>query len=215
MKTIDMKNWSRLQSFNYFKDFEYPYFNICARVDITHTFKHLESGGISKFNGFLWLLCHAANSVREMRCRIRGDSVVEHDCLDPSFTFLDEDKNLAFCTAEYSPDVTEFFNRVNQSIETTRTNPSMEDVPGIDNLLYISCIPWIDFTSISHAMKVDPTDSIPRISWGKFSSTNGTVSMPVSLQLHHGLADGYHAGLFFEQLDTLLETPEAIAWPID
>jgi len=214
MKFIDMKNWSRLKAFQFYKEYEYPQFNICTQMDITKTYEHLKKNGISNYNAFIWLISRAANAVREIRYRIREDFVVEHDRLDPSFTFLTQEKTLAFCTVEYSPDVSEFFYRVDQAIEKTRANPVMEDVPGVDNLLYLSCIPWVNFTSISHPIKLDGTESIPRISWGKFSFIKEGFSMPISLQLHHGLADGYHAGLFFEALETILETPETIAWPI-
>jgi chloramphenicol O-acetyltransferase type A len=213
MKTIDMESWTRKTTFQFYQDYDYPQFNICTQINITKTFQYLERQGISKYNAFIWLLSRAANAVRELRWRIRGNKVVEHDRLDPSFTFLTNEKTMAFCKVEYCPDVSEFFNRVDRAIEKTRANPLLEDEPGVDNLLYLSCIPWINFTSISHPIRLDGTESIPRISWGKFSSTKERVSMPVSLQLHHGLADGYHAGIFFEQLETFLDAPEAIDWP--
>ncbi len=90
----------------------------------------------------------------------------------------------------------------------------MEDVPGEDDLLFVSCVPWINFTSITHPRKNDTTDFIPRISWGKFTHVDEKTFMPVSIQLHHGLADGYHVGLFFETLESMLSQPEMIDWPI-
>lgn len=213
MKTMNMKTWPRARSFSFYKEFEYPQFNVCVQVDVTKTYQYLAQAGISKFKAMLWLLSLSANAVPEIRCRIRGDRVVEHERVDPSFTFLTEEKTLAFCLAEFSPDVSVFFNRVDQAIERTRANPLLEDPPGVDNLLFVSCVPWINFTSISHPLKMGTADSVPRISWGKFSPVNGGFAMPVSLQLHHGLADGYHAGLFFEKLEGLLSRPDSMDWP--
>ena len=214
MKLLDMKTWPRREAFNFFKTYEFPHFNICTQVDITRTHDFLDRQGISKYNAVLWMISCAANHVKEMRYRIRDNTVVAHDRVDPAFTLLTDDHTLAFCTAEYNADVSLFFDRVNQGIEQTKANPAMKDKPGIDNLLYVSCVPWINFTSVSHPVKKDPTVAIPRISWGKFTRKKEQVSMPVSLQLHHGLADGYHAGLFFKKLADLLDQPQAIAWPV-
>ncbi|MCP4022858.1 MAG: hypothetical protein GY729_13535, partial [Desulfobacteraceae bacterium] len=187
--------------------------NVCVQSTITKTFQYLENHGISKYNAILWMISCAANSIPEIRYRIRHDDVVEHDRVDPAFTLLTKDKILAFCTAVYTHDLTLFFSRVDQGIAQTKSNPTLEDNPGEDNLLYVSCVPWMNYTSVTHPMKMDATACIPRISWGKFTHDGNKVTMPVSLQLHHGLADGYHAGLFFEKLDSLLERPEAIEWP--
>jgi chloramphenicol O-acetyltransferase type A len=213
MKILDMKTWSRLESFNFFKKYDYPQFNITTQIDITKTYQYLEKHDLSKYNAILWMISCAANHVPEIRYRIRKDMVVEHDRIDPSFTVLTDDHTLAFCAAKYTSDVPKFFNRVEQGIADRKANPKMEDEPGVDDLIYVSCVPWISFTSISHPIKINRTDSIPRISWGKFTINKEQISMPVSLQLHHGLADGYHAGLFIKKLEGLLDQPETINWP--
>lgn len=214
MKLIDMENGPRARSYNFFRGYEFPQFNICTQMDITRTHEYLDRHGISKFNAILWMISAAANAVPEIRYRIQNDRVVEHDRVDPSFTQLTDEKTLAFCNAHYTPDVSEFFKRVMDAIEKTKVDPEMADEPGVDNLLFVSCIPWVHFTSISHPMRMDCSDSIPRISWGRFLHKNGEVLMPISLQMHHGLADGYHAGLFFQELERLFTDPEEIEWPI-
>lgn len=145
---------------------------------------------------------------------MRGDQVVEHQQIDPSFTLLNEDKSLTFCNSVYSANPAAFFKNVDKSIAGVAHNPAAADKEANDGMIYASCLPWIDFTSISHPMKVDNTDCIPRISWGKFTCTNNRWFMPVSIQLHHGLADGYHVGLFFEKLEELLKTTDQLNWPL-
>ncbi len=214
MKTIDLKTWVRQESYHFFKNYASPHFNIAASLDITRTFEYFNDHKLSKFNGMLWLISHAANAVPELKTRIRkADIVVEHDRVDPAFTLLSENNTLAFCTSIYSENAPTFFNRVDEDLERVKANPDMKDEPGKDNLLFVSCVPWVNFTSISHPMNNDETDCIPRISWGKFTKANNQMTMPVSLQVHHALADGYHAGLFFERLEVLLADPETIDWP--
>lgn len=213
MRIIDLKSWPRKDTFEFFKSYQDPQFNICVNVTITETYQVLQTQGISKFLAMLWLITDAANSVSEIRCRIRGKSVVEHKWVHPSFTWLNEDNTLTFCQAEYTGDVQRFFESAENSIAGVEPNPIVADQQGSDDVLYVSCVPWVKFTSISHPFKIDDTRSIPRITWGKYFQENSQWVMPVSIQLHHGLADGYHIGLFFNHLQDCLNRPEQIAWP--
>jgi chloramphenicol O-acetyltransferase type A len=46
------------------------------------------------------------------------------------------------------------------------------------------------------------------IVFGKYYERDGELFLPVGLTLHHGLADGLHAGKFFSTLQDLLDRPE-------
>jgi chloramphenicol O-acetyltransferase type A len=214
MQIIDLKNWPRKESFEFFKDYQDPQFNICANVTITKTYELFQARGISKFIGMLWLISHAANAIAEIRYRIRGDNVVEHQRVHPSFTWLNDDNTLTFCHAEYVHDVTAFFSNVEKSIAGVEPNPGVADKKETDDVLYISCLPWINFTSVSHPFRMDDSRSIPRITWGKFFRDQDQWLMPVSIQLHHGLADGYHIGLFFDYLHAGMDHPQNTNWPL-
>ena len=41
---------------------------------------------------------------------------------------------------------------------------------------------------------------LPIITFGKYFEQTGRVLLPVALQLHHAVCDGYHAGLFVSEL---------------
>ncbi len=213
-RTINFNNWPRKDTFEFFNSYQDPQFNICANVTITKTYKVVQAQGISRFLAILWLISDAANSVSEIRYRIRGNSVVEHKWVHPSFTWLNQDNTLTFCQAQYRGDVSDFFERAEASIAGVEPNPMVADQQGGDDVLYVSCVPWVNFTSISHPYKMDDTRSIPRITWGKFFQEHDQWLMPVSIQLHHGLADGYHAGLFFDLLQDRLNQPEKTEWPL-
>ena len=43
---------------------------------------------------------------------------------------------------------------------------------------------------------------------GKFYEAEGRVKMPVTLQIHHAVADGYHCSLFFEAVEQMVRNPE-------
>ncbi len=66
-----------------------------------------------------------------------------------------------------------------------------------DDLAYLSCLPWLDFTAINNAMP-GRDGCIPRVSWGKIvEGANQTWSMAMTLEVHHALVDGTQIGAYF------------------
>jgi chloramphenicol O-acetyltransferase type A len=207
MTPVDLKKWPRRAIFELYRDHDYPQINVCTQIDVTATVRYLKAQKLSKFKTILWTICYVSNTIDEFKYRIRNRDVVLHDVVRPSFTTLTPDNLFAFCGVEFTENIREFFKRVDKGIEATRANPSLEDEPGKDDLLYISCLPWLWFTSISHPVKLDAEDSIPRISWGKIIEEGAKAVMPLSVQVHHGLADGYHLALFFDRIQQFLNAP--------
>ena len=103
-----------------------------------------------------------------------------------------------------------FCGQTNKAIASARANPSLKDEPGRDDYLFISSLPWVRFTSVSHPIQMNPVDSIPRITWGRFAEEHKRVIVPLSVQVHHGLADGYHVGLFFQLFQHWVESVDLI-----
>lgn len=44
--------------------------------------------------------------------------------------------------------------------------------------------------------------------WGRFEEHNGEIILPLTIQVHHAAADGYHCHLLLEELKRILEEPE-------
>jgi chloramphenicol O-acetyltransferase type A len=65
-------------------------------------------------------------------------------------------------------------------------------------------LPWLSFTSLSHARAFAFKDCIPKISFGKMQEQNGVKTMPVSIHLHHAIADGSDVGAFVEKFQEIL-----------
>ena len=74
----------------------------------------------------------------------------------------------------------------------------------------MTSIPWVSFTSFIHPIHMNPVDSIPRIAWGKFFSKESRKKMPLSVQVHHALADGFHVGRYFNLVQEYLDEPDRL-----
>ena len=85
----------------------------------------------------------------------------------------------------------------------------LEPEAGADDLIHGTVIPWIRFTSIKHARHGNAQDSVPKIALGRATKTAEGLRMPVSIEAHHSLVDGVHAGAFFGRLQAAFADPEA------
>lgn len=208
-RVIDQATWPRRRHFAVFNAFDYPHINVCAPVDVTQLYPLVKARGLSVTVSVVYLLARAANEIAEFRTRIRGDVVVEHDRVHPSPTILVDDDLFSYCTIPFAPDFATFAASAARRIAAVRQNPTLEDEPGQDDLLYMTSLPWVAFTGLMHPIHMHPADSVPRIAWGKMAADGARRTMPLSVQAHHALLDGVHVGRYFERVETMLRQPEA------
>jgi len=205
MKTITFQDSHRKKHFEFFRQMDQPHFNLVANVDITGFLEAIKVQKLSFTPYIVYALSKVANDIPTFRWRIRGEEVVEHERVQPSFTVPTETSDVfSFCTVAYDPDREVFIQRALQTIERMKTDPSFEDEEGRDDFLFMSAIPWVSFTGLSHAMHYSPADSVPRISWGKYFEQNGRTLMPLAVQAHHAVVDGSDMGRYFQQVEGLL-----------
>jgi chloramphenicol O-acetyltransferase type A len=210
MRKIDMQTWSRREHFEFFSTFNHPHFNMCANVELTRFYPYVKEQGFSLSAAIIYVISRAANAIPEFRYRIRDGEIIEHENVSPSVTILLENDLFSFCTIDYSQDFGEFASRAARLIKAVKENPTLKDPPGRDDLLYMTAIPWVSFTSFSHPMKLHPADSFPRFAWGKLFEEGERRKMPLSVQGHHALMDGIHLAKFYGIVQEYLYQPETV-----
>jgi len=208
MRKIDIQTWSRREHFRKFIAFDHPHFGLCANVDLSKFHPAVKRSGHSISVAIVYVIARAANAVPEFRYRIHGEEVVEHEIVHPSTTILVKDDLFSFCTFEYIEDFSLFSTQANEMIAYVKENPTLKDLPGRDDLLFMSAIPWVSFTDFTHPMHLHPPDSVPRFAWGKFFEDAGRLKMPLNVQGHHALMDGIHIGEFYAKLQAYLDQPD-------
>lgn len=209
VREIDIKTWARRNHFQTFRAFHQPHFALSAPMDITTFHRYVQDQELSFTVAVVYLLARAANAIPEFRQRIREDKVVEHETVHPSTTIMAAGELFSFCTIGYEKNFGDFAPRALKRIAETKVNPTLEDEPGQDDLLFLSSIPWVSFTSFRHPTPASPIDSVPRLVWGKHFATGDRLQMPVSVQGHHALMDGVHMGKFYAELERLLAHPQS------
>ncbi len=207
MKTLlDIENWNRKEHFLFFKQFEEPFFGLTLEIDCTKAYETAKQLETSFFVYYLHKTMVAVNKIESFRYRIKDDAIYIYDTIDVSATIMREDKTFGFSLIEYSPDFDVFASNTFREIERIKNTSGLltREFPN-DNLIHFSAVPWINFTSLSHARSYTLPDSCPKISFGKMMiDLNGKKTMSMSIHAHHGLMDGFHVSQFVDYFQELM-----------
>lgn len=199
---LNLDTWPRKEHFEFFGSFEEPFFGLVANIDATKAYAAAKQLGIPFFLYYLHKTLAAVNRVEAFKYRIANGEVWIHEVVNASATITREDNTFGFSYMPYTVDINTFAAAAKAKIERVRNTPGLftrtfEDA----SLIHFSAVPWVTFTSLSHARSYTLPDSCPKVSVGKMvTGPNGKRSMPVSVHVHHALMDGYHVGLFFDAL---------------
>ena len=203
-KLIDLDNWNRKEHFLFFSKFDEPFFGVTVKVDRTIAYQKAKEKGVSFFLYYLYRALKAANEVENFRYRIIENQPYDYATTNASPTINRPNGTFGFAYINYFENENKFYEYALQEIENVKKTSSLMPSISGENVIHFSAIPWIDFTSISHARNFSHPDSCPKISFGKMTENNGQKEMSVSIHVHHALMDGYHVGLFIEKFQSLL-----------
>lgn len=207
MKTLlDIENWPRKEHFHFFRQFEEPFFGATVDIDCTKAYANAKTVNVSFFSYYLHKTLVAVNTIESFRYRISDDQIYICDQINASATIGREDGTFGFSLIEYNPDFTVFATNTSNEIERIKSTTGLfTRTFNDDNVIHFSAIPWLDFTSLSHARSYTFPDSCPKISFGKMKiADNGKRTIAMSVHVHHGLMDGLHLGQFVDCFQELM-----------
>lgn len=204
---LNLDTWSRKEHFEFFSNFDEPFFGLIAHVNVTKAYAAAKQRRIPFYIYYLHKTLVAINSIEAFRYRIANGEVYVHDVVHVSATATRDDNTFGFSFIPFDEDIAAFVADAQKEMERVRNTTGLfTRTFESDNLIHFSALPWVNFTSLSHARSFTLADSCPKISVGKMTiDESGNRSMPVSVHVHHGLMDGYHVGLFYEALQEALD----------
>ena len=202
---LNLDTWNRKEHYLFFKQMEEPFFGVTTTIDCTKAYEKAKALGISFFTYYLHKTLVAVNQTEAFRYRIIEDEIYIYDQIDASATILRADDTFGFSLIEYSEDLTTFAEITQKEIARIQTSTGLFTREFADNLIHFSALPWIDFSSFTHARSFTWPDSCPKISFGKMMESNGKKTMAMSIHVHHGLMDGIHLGAFLKLFEELMD----------
>jgi len=205
---LDLSTWPRREAFDYFRNFDKPYFNVCTRVDVSRL--KPAAAGVGSFTlACYFITLRLANEVEPFRYRLEDGRVRVHDVIHGSTTVLRDDDSFGFAYLDHAPDFATFAGGAGAAIAAARDRQVPFD-PRLDFEAVIHCttLPWIHFTSFSHARNWGREDSVPKFAFGRIEADGDRLWLPLSVEVHHALMDGVHVGRFIERFESVLTDPQ-------
>ncbi|MCL1970981.1 MAG: CatA-like O-acetyltransferase [Candidatus Bathyarchaeota archaeon] len=201
MKTrVDFQSWSRREYYTHFGSCDDPYFGVTVNVDCTVAYETCKCLGYSFFVYYMFESLMAVNQVENFRYRVIDKDVWIFERVHASTTVGRSDGTFGFALFEYAEDFDVFQkNARKQIVEVQQTQGLRAD----DNskrldVIHYTTLPWFSFTSFRHEKNFSYKESIPKIAFGKFFAQEGKKWLPLSINVNHGLMDGYHIGKYLE-----------------
>jgi chloramphenicol O-acetyltransferase type A len=177
---------------------------VTSRIDVTRLLTTSKAGGLSPYRACIHAIGAGIHAVPELKMRFRGDDVTAYDSIELSMTVPLEDGNFRYAYVPWQADFAAFDTVCRARIDAARADADLNANSGQrDDLAYLSCMPWLDYTSINNALP-GPDDCIPRVSWGKFMDHGGRWDMAMTIEVHHALVDGRQVGDYFAAVQAAL-----------
>lgn len=206
MEIVHLDSWPRREHFRFFSGLGFPFYNVTTSLDVTRLYAYVKAKDLSFYYALIYATLSVMNGLPDFLYKIRSDQIIRHEKLDPSFVTLDPEHHLLKIVNVPFGGSLEEFCALCAHLEASQVDwfPSQES-EARDDLVYISCLPWFSFTSLTNEMDLNPDDSIPRITWGKYEQREGRLILSYAVQLNHRLLDGWHLGQFVQGVQSFLD----------
>lgn len=203
-KIIDRNNWQREEYFNhYFSNIPCTY-SMTVKLDITK----IKNSKQKIYPAMLYFISRVVNNHKEFRMSLNQNGQVGYfDKLIPCYTvFHKNTETFSNIWTEYSEDYETFYESYRMDIEKYGSINKMEAKPNIpQNTFPISMIPWESFEGFNLNLQNGYDYLLPIFTMGKYYEESGRYIMPLSIQVHHAVCDGFHVCRFINELKSLIE----------
>lgn len=204
---IDRMNWNRRDCYEHFTTVAKSSYCITSNIDITELLVWIQQKNLRVYPTITWIVSKVINEHKEFKMGVNEQGelgVYEEVC--PYYSVLNkETKNMDCLWNAYQSSFEGFYQEMVTSLEAFDRKPVGAIPPR--NAFVVSCLPWINYTSFSVLNESGQTQLFPMVSWGRFVEQEKRKLLPMSFQIHHAVADGYHVSLFYQEVQELCEQP--------
>lgn len=200
---IEQEAWKRKEYFDhYFKHVPCTY-SMTVKLDITG----LKDKKL--YPTLLYGLATIVNRHEEFRTAMNENGQVGvFSEMMPCYTIFHKDtQTFSNLWTAYTADYTEFCARYREDMERYGNTEGMMAKPNPpENTFPVSMIPWTTFEGFNLNLKNGYDYLLPIFTFGKYQQDNGKYYIPLSVQVHHAVCDGFHTSRFINELQELIDT---------
>ena len=202
---VDLSRWARKEHFEVFQSFAQSTINQTVLLDITILLKHIKESGWKFYPTLIFLLSKIVNSHAEFRMAIKNNELVIWDDIHPSYTIFHNDtETFSSLWSHYDGNIHHFQDVYAEDLARYGNNLSYwpkEETR--ENVFFVSAIPWVSFTSFNINVANMQNFFAPMFTLGKYYKDNEKVLLPLAVQVHHSVCDGFHVARLVNELQEM------------
>ena len=199
---IDLGTWVRRDIFKHFIQDIRCVICITTEIDVTDVLAFCKANNRRFYPTFLYLVARAINQRDELKMGYdnAGKLIRWHEVSPSYVVFHPEDELFTRLITDYSPNFDVFYERVVSDMILHQNKRAFEIPYTAQNTFDASCLPWLSYKSCDLHVFDSGTYLAPIVTWGKYEDVNGNLTMPLTMQIHHAVADGFHIARFFSDI---------------
>lgn len=204
-EVINLEDLPRASIFEHFKGAP-PYISISMRFNITNFKKKVKERGWSFTYAYDYLMAKTLFDIPEFRLRIlRSGEIRRYNEFSVSISVLNPKTQLVRNNVIPVTDTIEEFMDIamKQQKEIFEENSDL-NVQQKANMVTMSSLPWIPFESATQQFTPSINGS-QFVIFGKFIEENGKIMVPTQISADHRFVDGFHMGMWYENLQKALD----------
>lgn len=204
---IDLNTWERGSLFKFYIDNMRIVMSLTADIDVAPLLAYARKNNLKFYSAMIWVVSRVINSHDEFKYGWSNEGdLIRWDYISPSYTvFNQEDESFTKFVTEYTDNLLDFCKR---TVDNQRKNKCehaiIKDQP--QNFFDVSCLPWIRYKHFDVHVFDDGKFLAPVVTWGKYEAENNKVLMPLTMNIHHAVADGFHLSRFFYEVQALIDS---------
>ena len=202
-KPIDTNSWKRKPYFDhYFNQIRCTY-SITVNIDITNVLSFKDRNKVKLYPLLIYVISKAVNKYEEFRTAIndRGEIGV-WETLSPCYTvFHKNSESFSNIWTEWNDDLNLFLSNFEQDSKRFGQIDRIDAKPNTPaNVFPISSLPWTTFTGFNLNIFADGTYLLPIFTYGKYFKDGNRYLIPLSIQVHHAVCDGFHVSRLINEI---------------
>lgn len=193
---IDLETWERKEFYNHFMNNVVCSYSITANIDVSA----LKNEKL--YPAMLWLLTQTVNEIKEFRTTLSHEGLGYFENMHPSYTiFNKQNKNFVVIWTEFISEYNLFLKNYDRDVQQYQTSMALSPKQNKPiNTFDVSMIPWTTFSSFNINVYNEGKYLLPIFTMGKTFVENEKTMLPLAIQVHHAVCDGYHVSLFIDRL---------------
>lgn len=200
---IDVDKWNRKEYYNHYFSKVPCTYSITTKIDITK----IKEKKQKLYPAMLYYIATIVNRHSEFRTALneKGELGVYSEMI-PCYTVFHKDtETFSNIWTEYMPNYDAFSAAYEFDLLKYGKNKKMigkENVPY--NSFPVSMIPWLTFEGFNLNLQKGYDYLIPIFTMGKYYQEDCRTILPLTIQVHHAVCDGFHVCRFVNELQELI-----------